>query len=165
MQVDKKSFGLLLTEFKPLFERYGTDGIKLRKKKIKTRTRMGGSKITSDGCLALTLMWLCSSCEMKYLCVIFGLLEPRALLVMLVLIFGVACSTLLVMLMINVASAMGKPYSPCPSKDILALRSTKSMNTKVSDLFLLFAGGPAELEKHELAFEHKISSGSRSVAR
>ena len=39
------------------------------------------------------------------------------------------------------------------------------MNTKVSDLFLLFAGGPAELEKHELAFEHKSSSGSWLVAR
>jgi len=38
------------------------------------------------------------------------------------------------MLMINVASAMGKPYSPCPSKDILArIESTLNQIDEINE--------------------------------
>ena len=43
-------------------------------------------------------------------------------------------STLLVMLMINVASAIGKPCSPCPSKDILArIESTLNQIDEINE--------------------------------
>ena len=47
-------------------------------KKNKTSSRLQNRKISADGCLGITLMWLSSTCETKYLGVIFGVNEHLA---------------------------------------------------------------------------------------
>ena len=78
MMLDRPSFGKLLAPFSKLFASYGTDGRRLKRKRIRAAARMGSRKMTADGCLGLTLMWLASTCQIKFLGILFGLLEDRA---------------------------------------------------------------------------------------
>ena len=78
MMIDRPSFDKLLAPFSKLFSAYGTDGRRLKRKRIRSAARMGSRKMTPDGCLGLTLMWLASTCQIKFLGILFGLLDDRA---------------------------------------------------------------------------------------
>ena len=78
MMIDRPAFNKLLMPFGKLFASYSTDGKRLRRKRIRAAARMGSRKMTAEGCLGLTLMWLASTCQLKFLGILFGLLEDRA---------------------------------------------------------------------------------------
>ena len=78
VNLDRASFQLLLGPFSRQFKGRGVDGKVLKPKKIKARARLSRRKMTADGCLGLTLMWLSSMAEIKYLGLLFGLNEHCA---------------------------------------------------------------------------------------
>ena len=55
-----------------------TAGDLLVTKKNKTSSRLQSRKMSADGCLGIALMWLSSTCQTKYLGLIFGLNEHLA---------------------------------------------------------------------------------------
>ena len=78
LNLHRAAFELLLTPFAREFHLRDTDGVLLVTKKNKTTSRPMSRKATADGCLAISLMWLSSTAEIKYLGLIFGLNERAA---------------------------------------------------------------------------------------
>jgi hypothetical protein len=78
LMIDRVSFESILPAFARKFAQYSADGRKLGRKRIKPSARLKSRKMTGDGCLGLTLMWMASTCQMKFLALIFGIREERA---------------------------------------------------------------------------------------
>ena len=73
INLDRPAFLKLLPSFESEFRLRDTAGDLLVTKKNKTSSRLQSRKISPDGCLGITLMWLSSTCQTKYLGLIFGL--------------------------------------------------------------------------------------------
>ena len=78
INLDRPAFEKILPSFESEFRLRDTAGDLLVTKKNKTSSRLQNRKISADGCLGITLMWLSSTCETKYLGVIFGVNEHLA---------------------------------------------------------------------------------------
>jgi hypothetical protein len=78
LNLNRAAFHKLLAPFSRQFRRYDIHGVKLVRKKIAARARLNRRAMTAEGCLALTLMWLSSTAEPKYLGLLFGINDVRS---------------------------------------------------------------------------------------
>ena len=78
LALDRRSFDVLLSPFEREWRQRDSSGIKLRRKKLRASVRGNSRVMTADGCLGLTLMYLSSKSELKYIGLLFGINEVRA---------------------------------------------------------------------------------------
>ena len=78
LSTHRRAFDALLTPFTREWRQRDACGKKLRRKKLRSSVRKNRRVMTADGCLGLTLMYLSSKSELKYIGLLFGINEVRA---------------------------------------------------------------------------------------
>ena len=80
LSIHRRAFDALLTPFTraEAWRQRDACGKKLRRKKLRSSVGKNRRVMTADGCLGLTLMYLSSKSELKYIGLLFGINEVRA---------------------------------------------------------------------------------------
>ena len=78
LSIDRRAFDALLTPFTTEWRQRDACGKRLHRKKLRASVRKNRRVMTADGCLGLTLMYLSSKSELKYIGLLFGINEVRA---------------------------------------------------------------------------------------